>query len=163
MKRIGIIFLLFVTLSCHQGAKIDRTLQQATAVENGDEREVGLDWLVGNWKRLNDSAGSKTFENWEKVSSSKYVGVGYTLKKGDTVSREAMTLIQSKGAWSLQVKSPEEKQPTVFNMQELSDKQFVVANDVIDFPKKIRYWMSHDTLKAQISNDKMQIMFLFEK
>lgn len=163
MERIGVLFIVFLTVSCHQVAKTDRTLPRGNELGNSNEIEIDPDWLIGNWKRLNNRAESRTFENWEKVSSTEYTGFSYTIKKGDTISREDMTLMQSHGIWTLRVKTPDEKEPVIFNMQELSDQQFVVTNDSIDFPKKIHYWMSKDTLNAKISNDKMQITFEFEK
>ena len=47
-----------------------------------------FDWLLGKWKRLNDEVGKETFENWNKISLSKYLGIGFTMQRGDTIKRE---------------------------------------------------------------------------
>lgn len=42
-------------------------------------------WLLGDWQRTNDEEGKSTFETWEQVNDSTYVGMGYTLMDKDTV------------------------------------------------------------------------------
>jgi galactokinase/mevalonate kinase-like predicted kinase len=61
------------------------------------------------------------------------------------------------------VKVPEEKEATEFKMAEIKSGEFVCTNDSIDFPKQIHYWMDGKKMKATISNEKMEILFEFEK
>ena len=51
-----------------------------------------FDWLVGDWKRMNDSEGQQTYENWRKINSKEYVGSGCTLEGIDTVFKENIVL-----------------------------------------------------------------------
>jgi len=165
MKRAFFLLTSILVLSCNQNTKTDQdkkpksesiTKSETAAAEN-------LDWLTGNWKRLNEQAGKETFENWEKVSPSEYSGIGFTLQNGDTISQEKMDMIETNGKWTLFVKMPNEKEATTFEMIELKNNAFVCVNDSIDFPKKIKYWLDGEKMKAKISNDEMEIPFEFEK
>lgn len=149
MKRTFVLLTSILLLSCHQNTKTETT-------EN-------LDWLTGNWKRVNEEAGKETFENWEKISPGRYSGIGFTMQNGDTISQEKMDIIETKGRWTLFVKMPNEKEPTTFQMTELKSNKFVCVNDSIDFPKRIQYWIEGNKMKANISNDEMEIPFEFEK
>jgi len=159
MKRAFFLLTSILVLSCNQNTKTDQDKKpksETAAAEN-------LDWLTGNWKRLNEQAGKETFENWEKVSPSEYSGIGFTLQNGDTISQEKMDMIETNGKWTLFVKMPNEKEATTFEMIELKNNEFVCVNDSIDFPKKIKYWLDGEKMKAKISNDEMEIPFEFEK
>jgi hypothetical protein len=149
MKRILVLLISVFVLSCNQ-------------TRNNDQ-EGPLDFLVGNWKRLNEEAGKETFENWVKIGPSEYSGIGFTLEKGDTISQEKMDFIETDGQWTLLVKMPDEPGPTQFEMAELKAKEFTCTNDSIEFPKGIHYWMEGDTMKAKIYSDEMEIPFVFGK
>ncbi|KFC33507.1 hypothetical protein FF18_08900 [Elizabethkingia anophelis] len=161
MKKIYLLSIIIFTVSCNQKSKIDQN--ETPVVESKTKIEENLDWLNGDWKRLNDKDGKETFESWKKINSSEYSGIGFTMKKKDTVSQEQMSLIKSNGEWSLFVKTPNEKKPIKFKMTELNEDKFVCINDSIDFPKRIQYWIENGKLKAKISNEKMEIPFEFKK
>ncbi|WP_206531799.1 MULTISPECIES: DUF6265 family protein [Sphingobacterium] len=163
MKRIGLLVYTAVAVSCHQTIKSGPAATSTTASESTMETAVNLDWLNGNWKRVNEEKGKETFENWEKISVTEYAGFSYTLQKGDTVSQEQMSLIATDGKWSLFVKTPDEKRPIEFKLAELKSNEFVFTNDSIDFPKQIQYWTESGKLKAKVSNKDMEIPFEFEK
>jgi hypothetical protein len=159
MKRILILLISSLVLCCNSKTEQNeglKTKHEADIIEH-------LDWLVGNWKRTNDKDGNETFENWRKINSSEYSGIGFTMKKGDTVSQERMNLIQSKGKWSLFVKMPPYKDSTEFKITELKNDGFTYINEMNDFPKKIVYWLDGERMKAKISNSEMEILFDFEK
>lgn len=149
MKKTLFLLIGGLILSCNQTTKTNQT-------EN-------LDWLTGNWKRLNDKAGKETFENWIKISPTEFSGIGFTLQKGDTISQEKMDLVQLDGKWSFIVRMPDEINPTEFKVTELKTNQFVCVNDSNDFPNKIKYWKEGEMLKADVSNEEMNILFEFEK
>lgn len=161
MKKLLIFPIIILLFSCNEGAKTVQNKQSAIESKSNNTKFGNFDWLIGNWKRVNDSDGKETFENWKNMSSTEYSGVGYTIKNGDTISQENMSLTKSADTWSLFVKTPDEKKPVEFKIKEISDKQFVFTNDSIDFPKRIKYWMVKDTLKANISNEQMDILFEF--
>ncbi len=165
MKRTFILLTSILVLSCNQNAKTnqDEKLETESNTKSETKMTENLDWLTGNWKRLNEEAGKETFENWEKISPSEYSGIGFTMQKGDTISQEKMDIIETNGKWTLFVKMPNEKEATTFEMAELKSNEFVCVNDSIDFPKRIRYWLDGEKMKAKISNDEMEIPFEFEK
>ena len=161
MKRILILPFAVLALACNQKGQSQSDSKNITEPET--EVHPDFDWLTGNWKRLNDEAGRQTFENWHKVNATTYSGISYTMFKGDTISQEQMSLIESDGKWSLLVKTPDEREPVTFEMTEHSKKRFVCKNDLIDFPKRIEYSMEGEKLKAKVSGEKTEIPFEFKK
>ncbi|MBP2615158.1 DUF6265 family protein [Chryseobacterium jejuense] len=150
-----------LVLSCNQSTKTNQSGKSET--QPATENIVNIDWLTGKWKRSNEKAGKETFENWNKISPTEYSGIGFTIQKGDTISKETMKLVNSNGKWSLLVKTPKEKQFIEFKMTELKNNEFTCINDSLDFPKQIKYSSESKKLKAIISNEKMKIPFEFEQ
>lgn len=170
MKKIFLLPIVVLALSCRQEVKREQNTPPATPIQNEkeNENEENLDWLVGNWKRLNNQDGKETFENWEKINSKKlntteYAGIGFTLQKADTISQEHMSFVQIDGNWTLFVKTPDEKDPIKFKMTTLNNNALICTNDSIDFPKRIEYKLANDTLKAKVSNEEMEVVFEFKK
>lgn len=160
--RKSILFLITtLIISCNQNSK--KNLSEKHEIEIESKNAENFDWLNGKWKRLNNEAGKETFENWTKISPKEYSGIGFTMQKEDTVSQEKMNIIEKDGKWILLVKMPNEKEPTKFKNAELKNNEFVFVNDSIDFPKKIKYWIEGEKIKASVSNEKMEIPFEFEK
>ena len=121
MKRIFILLTSILVFSCNQNAKTNQDEKLETEPNTKSETKMteNLDWLTGNWKRLNEEAGKETFENWKKISPSEYSGIGFTIQKGDTISQEKMDIIETSGKWTLFVKMPNDKEATKFEMTEL--------------------------------------------
>ena len=165
MKRIFILLTSILVFSCNQNAKTnqDEKLELDSNTKSEKKMTENLDWLTGNWKRLNEEAGKETFENWKKNSPSEYSGIGFTIQKGDTISQEKMDIIETSGKWTLFVKMPNDKEATKFEMTELKYNEFVCVNDSNDFPKKIKYWTDGEKIKAEISNEEMEIPFEFSR
>ena len=159
MKKTLLFLTTTLILSCNQNSQKN----QSENSENNSKNSENFDWLAGNWKRLNNEEGKETFENWTKISSSEYSGIGFTMQKKDTVSQEKMSIIEEDGKWILLVKMPNEKEPTKFKNAELKNNEFVFVNDSIDFPKKVKYWIEGKKIKASVSNEEMEIPFEFEK
>lgn len=163
MKRTIILLTLILVLSCNQNPKANQDKSLETEHNTKTEIAENLDWLIGNWKRLNEEAEKETFENWKKINPGEYSGIGFTMQKGDTISQEKMDIIDINGKWTLYVITPGEKEATAFEMNELKNNEITWINDSIDFPKKIKYWIEGDKMKAVISNEDMEIPFEFEK
>ena len=85
--KYTIILLLLILVSC----KPDKDLNDPES----------LDWMVGNWIRVDDQPNQQSYEVWEKEGDN-LVGLGYTLQENDTVFKEEMTLTKT-GQWVLQV------------------------------------------------------------
>lgn len=165
MKKIFILLFSVLIFSCNQYSKTnqDEKLKIESQTKSDSNINNRFDWLIGNWKRLNEVAGKETFENWKKITSNEYSGIGYTLQNGDTVSQEKMDIIETNAKWMLHVKMPNEKQATIFKITEIKTNEFICINNTNDFPNKIKYWLDGEKLKANIANNKMEINFEFEK
>jgi len=48
-------------------------------------------------------------------------------------------------------------------MSKFDNKGFTCENEVLDFPKKIKYWKNGDKINALVSGDGMEITFEFER
>lgn len=150
--------------SCNQKSKTNpETSKERIDKESKIENVENLDWLLGKWKRLNEEKGKETFENWNKISSTEYSGIGFTMLDGDTIKQEKIRVIKQNGKWDLIVKTPEDKYSIVFPIKELNSNEFISTNDSLDFPKQIKYWKNGDRINALVSGDSLKIEFEFEK
>ena len=61
-------------------------------------------FLIGNWIRLNDSEGNKTYENWK----SELTGMGITINNGKTVFNEQMSMLEINDTLHLKVSNVNE-------------------------------------------------------
>lgn len=124
---------------------------------------TNFDWLIGNWKRVNEAKGKETFEQWKKINANNYQGIGFTMQDNDTIKQERIKLIKKDDKWSLKVKTPEDKKYITFLITNTNDTLFTCKNDSLQFPNKIRYWREDDKLKALVSGKEIEIPFHFEK
>ncbi|MEO9571415.1 MAG: hypothetical protein ABJH82_08725 [Polaribacter sp.] len=115
-------------------------------------------FLIGNWIRVNDKKGSSTFEKW----NSELKGIGYTLKEKDTTFKEILSIINIKDTLTLKVENVN-KTPTYFKFTKQTDTSFICENLQNKFPKKIKYYLENDLLKAIVSANKFKIEFIFER
>ena len=117
-----------------------------------------LNWLHGKWERVNNKPNKQTFEFWSKDLT----GLGFTLQKKDTVFKEKMHIVNLKDTLYLKVEGVNE-QPTFFKFTNQTDSSFVCENSKNDFPKKIKYYLEYNYLKAEVSNDNVSIDFVFKR
>lgn len=130
---------------------------------NGKEKDQrDFKWLLGDWKRINETQDLRTFESWKKNSENEYEGFGFSLKKSDTVFKERMYLRKEAENWSLVISGVNEE-PTVFNLTDIEKRRFVAENPENEFPKKITYFDNVNSLNAIISGDGKEIIYKFEK
>lgn len=115
-------------------------------------------FLIGNWIRLNDTEGNKTYENWK----SDLTGMGLTINNGKTVFNEQMSILEINDTLHLKVSNVNET-PTYFKFTSQTDTSFVCENPKNEFPKKIHYYIENQQLKAIISADDFRIDFIFDK
>lgn len=141
------IALFFSIISCTQ--------KQKNVSISGD-----FDFLLGDWERTNNKPGVITKEHWTIKSPTIYIGHGYTTKKSDTTFNEHMQLIKQDSVWILEVGGPNEL-PTKFTITSHTKNSLVAENPEHDFPKKISYSYFDDTLSAKVSNEEMEIPFIF--
>lgn len=163
MNRKPALLLALLALACNQDAGTGQGTDPVVGPHETVEMPLTgeLDWLVGNWKRLNGKPELETFENWDKVGPGEYRGIGFTLQKGDTVGQERMTFREADGKWSLAVELPDYEGSTVFEVTELDSLGFTCVNDSNDFPKVIQYWVDGEMLRARISGGGPEIPYEF--
>lgn len=162
MNKTGIVLLIAVATltftSCEEKSKKDTKvkIEEKAVSEN-------FDWLLGNWKRNNEEEGKETFEVWNKINSSEYSGIGFTMQNGDTVKQENIKLIKIDRTWILEVQPQDEPSPITFNMTSYNEQEFTCENKELDFPKLIKYWKNGIKINALVSGDDMEISFEFER
>lgn len=146
MKKLTGILIILLSMSCTQ-KNITRQ---------------NFDWLTGSWIRTNDKEGNITYENWTKISSVEYKGLGCTLQNSDTIFKEQLRLIKIKKEWSLEVSGVNEN-PTLFLLTNQTKNSFASENEFNEFPKIIEYSVENNVLFAKISDGDTEISFLFKK
>lgn len=126
-------------------------------------KDANFSWLLGSWQRINDKEGQQTFEHWKQASNELYLGMGCTLKDGDTIWKEDIRLRKVEKKWYFEVTGQGEDQATSFILTEINDKSFICKNPENEFPKVISYKESATGLIAEISGGGPHILFEFNK
>lgn len=161
MNKIALLILALAFVSCKQSAK--GKMEGALDAKETVQAPGAFDWLHGDWKRLNEEAGKSTFEVWQKVNDTAYSGFGFTLRDTDTIWQEHMNLLKHGGSWRLEIQSPQDPEPTVFNLTAMEDHSFTFENPEIDFPKRIAYARNEKEIHATVSGEEMEIVFQFQR
>ena len=125
---------------------------------SSEKKNKKPDWLQGKWIRTNNEEHKTTYEFWD----ADFNGLGFTLQDRDTVFVEKMNILSNEGKMYLQVIGMGEI-PTLFTFTKQNENSFVAENKQNQFPKKIKYFVEKDTLKAVISNDDFSVDFKFSK
>ncbi|MCK5775784.1 MAG: hypothetical protein KAH25_06405 [Bacteroidales bacterium] len=161
MKKILVLLVGILIISCSQSErKNQKTDVETTTVM---EKSENFDWLLGKWKRSNEEKGKETFENWEKISETEYLGIGFTMQNGDTIKQEGIWLNKINGKWDLRVKVSQESEPITFNGISYHENEFTCINHELDFPNEIKYWKNGDKINATVSGEGMILSFEFER
>ncbi len=122
-----------------------------------------LDWLEGEWKRLNVKPGRTAYESWQKISADEWKGSGINMKGTDTSFIEKLKLIIKDGVIYYVADIAENGAPVYFRLTMITGDSFVCENAEHDFPKKIAYQKEGNKIKASISANGKSIEYLFEK
>jgi hypothetical protein len=141
MKKTVVFFIILICISCSK----EKSSQYPT-------------FLIGNWERLYEKEGKKTFEIW----NADFKGLGFTLKEKDTVFKEILSIVTINDTLTLKVEGVNPT-PTLFKITHQTDTSFVSENPTHDFPTKIEYWLENKRLKAKVSNKEFGIDFVFKK
>ncbi|MGJ8745948.1 hypothetical protein [Polaribacter sp.] len=142
MKLLLFSCCFLLILSCNK--EINKTLKPT--------------FLIGDWIRTNNKKGSTTYETWKNNLQ----GLGFTLQEKDTTFKETLSIITVNDTLFLKVEGIHEK-PTFFKFTQQTDTSFVCENPKNEFPKKIKYSLENNQLKAHVSNDEFNIDFVFER
>ncbi|CAM1374344.1 hypothetical protein [Tenacibaculum xiamenense] len=141
MRTLAILSLIFMFISCNSKVKSNRP-----------------SFLIGNWVRINNSPNTTTFENWDNNLN----GFGYTIKEKDTTFKEILTIEKVKDTLNLKVTGVNDS-PTYFVFTNQTDSSFTCINERNEFPKKIKYWKHKEKLYAKVSNEDIELDFIFER
>ena len=159
--RIILSIALIINLwSCQE--KTNSPEKEDESVQEVKNSKENFDWLLGDWKRLNNQPGKENFESWSKTDDLQYNGFSYTLEGTDTVFWEKMNLIQIDKEWSFQVRM-KDGGGVDFKVFNTAENSFKCANKKNDFPKVIEYLLKDDQLLATISADSTKVPFVFSR
>jgi hypothetical protein len=122
-----------------------------------------LDWLEGDWARLDVKPGRTAQESWLKISPVEWKGLGVNMKGNDTAFVEKLKLVIKEDNIYYVADLAENKEPVYFKLTAITDNSFVCENSQHDFPKKISYQKEGNKIKATISGDGKFFNYLFEK
>jgi len=166
MKKAFILCIGILFISCKQNEKSKTSDIAVKSTEVTDN----FDWLLGDWKRSNEEAGKETFESWDKISKTEYVGSSFTMQKGDTIYQEKFRLVKSKNNWSFKIQLQGEVVPSSFKMTSFNGQEFICENKQLNFPNKkldspnkIKYWINGDKLNASVSGTNIKLQFEYLK
>ena len=158
MKYLTYIFIGLLFFSCKEQTKP----QNPTAVEASIEVE-NFEWMLGNWERVGEKEGQKTYEFWTKNNDKEYIGMGCTLKGLDTIWREDVLLADNGNGWNFEVVGLGDSIATVFKLTKINKAGFICENAQNEFPKKIEYAFDGKNINAVISGGGPTIPFNFVK
>jgi hypothetical protein len=106
-----------------------------------------LAWLSGAWEGEQD--GMCMEERWTPPRGGTLLGVHRDVKGGRTVSFEFLR-IEASAHGLVYHASPQGRPPTPFRAVETGARRVVFENREHDFPQRILYWRTGDTLHARI-------------
>jgi len=166
MKKIFILLIGILVISCNQNKQSKPIVDAIKVTEVTDN----FDWLLGEWKRSNEEVDKETFESWNKIGKTEYVGSSFTIQKGDTIYQEKFRLIKANNNWSFKIQLQGEVIPSSFKMTSFNAQEFICENKALNFPNKkldspnkIKYWKNKDKLYATVSGRKIKLQFEYTK
>jgi uncharacterized protein DUF6265 len=130
------------------------------------------DAVLKNLHRFNgywviDNNTYKTVEFWETVSSEGLSGGSFTVIAGDTNITELLKIVHENGVlfYIPTVFGQNEDKPVKFRLTAHTDSSYVFENSLHDFPKKISYSFSGDTVMTVMAegNAKKPLLFRFKR
>ncbi len=122
-----------------------------------------LKWMMGTWTRTDSEPGQTGIESWQKISPHEFQGSGVTMKGADTLFIEKLKIEIRDNSIYYVSDVPENPKPVSFALTEITESGFVCENPQHDFPKKISYQLSGESLKATISGNGKSIDYFFVK
>ncbi len=121
---ITILFLIFVSQA--MGQSIDNLSQ--------------FEFMLGKWKA--EFPNSAFYEEWTKESDTKFIGMAYTIKDGDSTPSEVLSLEYIDDGYHngvYYIATPVLQTETYFKFSEGTDKDAEFLNPDHDFPQRIAY------------------------
>ncbi len=136
---ISLIITLFILFSC-SNAEINK-------MTNADAEKQFL-WIEGNYL-FKSSFGGIYFENWKKIDSLNYNGLGYYMDSTnvDTLFRQAMNLEKTANGVYMHyhVKNQNDNKVVEFKLTKQDNQMYTFENSFRDYPSIITYKIINDT------------------
>lgn len=107
-----------------------------------------LSWLCDRW--VSADGDTRSYEHWEKINDSLFVGGSETIKNWDTVFTEKLKIEKIDGDIYYIADVKHNPAPVKFKMISLNDYEAVFENPEHDFPQKIIYKLEEGILHASI-------------
>lgn len=115
-----------------------------------------LNWFLGKWQ-VNES---RSYEEWKKIDDNLFKGVGYKIRKNDTLVTETIELVQrGKDLFYIPVVTNQnEGKPVEFKLVSQKKKEIIFENKSHDFPQRIIYVKTgEDLINARIEGVKQGV------
>ena len=107
-----------------------------------------LAWLAGCWASVGAEAGSG--EQWMAPAGGTLLGVNRSVKGSKTVAHEFLQIRESTSGDLEYVANPSGQSEAIFSTVRLSENEVVFENPEHDFPQRIIYRLSGETLLGRI-------------
>ncbi len=91
------------------------------------------------------------------------IGVAYHMTGTDTTYTEKLKIVLKDKELYYVADVPENKSEVYFKITEITPSGFVCENPQHDFPKKISYQLTGNSIRAVISGDGKEIPYFFER
>ena len=142
MKTFKYILNCFALIIFSESCSDDRKI-----LSDASEKKQPLSWVVGNYM-LSSSHGNY-YENWEKIDSVTYYGLGYFMdtENQDTLFRQRMKLQQTpEGTFMyFNVKNQNDNKDVQFRLTKQENRVFTFENPFRDYPSIVSYKVLSDT------------------
>jgi hypothetical protein len=119
-----------------------------------------LAWLTGNWSGRNGA--SELEERWTKPAGGAMLAVSRTIKDSKMVGFEFLRIVERDGGL-VYIAQPGGRPPTDFVATEVASRRVSFENPSHDFPKRIEYKLSGDSLTATISGGGQRESYVFKR
>lgn len=110
-----------------------------------------LNWLCATWQ--NTSEDGVFTESWKKINDSLFYGEGrMVLANGDTVFSEELEIaVKDSGIFYIpEITDQNDGKPVFFKLVSEKNNEFIFENKLHDFPQRIIYKHSNDSLLARV-------------
>ena len=114
-----------------------------------------LAWLEGEWC-TEPVEGRQTCEQWGPARGGMMLGTSHTVREGKTRSFEFMRIVWNQPSDDAVIRlvfigAPQGRNPVTFGWTPSGDAGVTFSNTAHDYPQRIRYWRTGDTLNAEVS------------
>jgi len=119
-----------------------------------------ITWLAGNWSGR--AGATELEEQWTKPAGGAMLAVSRTIKDSRMVAFEFLRIVERDGGL-VYIAQPGGRPPTEFVLTEIGSRSAAFENPTHDFPKRIEYELTGDTLTATISGGGQQESYVFKR